>query len=162
MLDAASVSRLFADEPRRVAVFLRFLRRGAVGVGIGVGRERAAHAWMATPGRARPTHIPPSVARRAHWIFFCATRPAFGGKGLYKFAQRVLIAEAFRHAIAPEILIDTSPDNVLSRRAVISTRFAEAGMLDCTYSWLPRVARLPLICRWERNAPHPAMPRGAA
>lgn len=157
ILTPADVSRLFIREPRHEWAFQRFLDLGSIGVGITIGTEWATHAWMSTPGRARPPHVPSTIAPGACWIYFCATKYGFGGKGLYKFAQRLLIGEAFRMQPVPEILIDTSPDNTLSRRAIISTKFAPAGMLHCTYIWVPKVARLPLTCRWEHRAPHPAL-----
>lgn len=160
MLNTENVAKLYSAEPRRVADFLRFLRRGAIGVGINIGREWAAHAWMATPGQARPPHIPASISPQAYWIYHCATRPRFGGKGLYKFAQRLLIDQAFQQSATPEILIDTTPDNIASRRAIISTNFAEAGTLSCAYFWLPRVVRYPVWFRWDQKTAHQPLPRG--
>lgn len=157
ILNAADVTRLFAAEPRREMAFQRFLSWGAIGVGISINGDWASHAWMATPGRPRPPHVPSTIAPDTYWIYFCATKYGYGGKGLYKFAQRMLIGEAFRLQPAPEILIDTTGDNVMSRRAIISTRFAPAGMLYCTYIWVPRIARLPLSCRWDTQVPHPIL-----
>lgn len=156
-LTPADVARLFVREPRYEWAFLRFLSQGSIGVCVCVGADWAAHAWMSAPGRARPPHVPSTIAPGACWIYFCATKYGYGGRGLYKFAQRVLVGEAFRLQPAPEILIDTTPDNTLSRRAINSTGFAPAGMLYCTYIWVPKVARLPLTCRWEHGAPHPAL-----
>ena len=157
VLTSAQITLLFSGEPRREWAFQHFLEQGSIGVGISIGKEWASHAWMSIPGRARPPHVPSTIAPHAYWIYFCATKYGYGGQGLYKLAQRLLIDEAFRLEPEPDILIDTTPDNTLSRRAIISTRFKPAGMLHCTYIWVPKVARLPLTCRWDLSASHPAL-----
>jgi hypothetical protein len=158
LLDASAISRCFATERRYSTAFQRFLQQGSIGVCISSGGEWATHAWMAQPGHARPPHIAGNVAPHAFWIYFCATKYGFGNKGLYKFAQRLLIKEAFNRTPAPAVLIDTSPDNNLSRRAITSTCFEPYGMLYCTYICMPGIARMPLSCRWDQAAPHPPLP----
>ncbi len=157
LLDAATVHERFHAEPRHASAFLRFLQLGAFGVCLSVGREWATHAWMALPGQARPPHVAGNLAPQAYWIYFCATKYGYGGKGLYKFAQRILINEAFARTATPAVLIDTNSDNTLSRRAINSTHFEPYGMLSCIYLTVPGIARAPLSCRWDQSAPHPPL-----
>jgi hypothetical protein len=161
ILSAPDVTRLLASEPRRKLKFQHFLSHGSIGVCVSFGDEWAAHLMMSTPGHPRP-HVQTSVAPRAYWLHTGATKPEYRGKGLLKFMFRVLIGEAFRQQSAPELILDTTPDIVATRHGILSTKCEPAGMLYCTYLWLPKIARLPLYCRWERGAPHPAMPGGIA
>jgi hypothetical protein len=158
LLDSPTIALTFHDLPKREAVFQRFAADGSLGVCIFVGDIWAAHAWMSVPGKARPPHIPSPVAPDTFWIYFCATKHRFAGKGLYKFAQRVLLREALTAAPQASILIDTTPDNLASRKAIISTGFKPVGMISCSYLWIPRVVRKPLACHWAKTAQHPPLP----
>ena len=158
VLDADAVGHWFAAEHRHRTAFQRFLQLGSLGICLSVGREWATHAWMAPPGKARPPHVAGNVAPDAYWIYFCATKYGFGGKGLYKYAQRLLLQAAYERSAAPQVLIDTSLDNSISRQAITSTGFEPCGMLFGTYIKVPGMARAPLSCRWDQFAPHPPLP----
>jgi hypothetical protein len=158
LLDHPTIAQIFHDEPRHAAAFQRFASTGAIGVIIFIGDIWVAHAWMAVPGKPRPPHIPNQAGPDTFWIYFCATKRRFSGKGLYKFAQRLLIREALTVAPDAAILIDTTPDNLASRKAIISTGFVPAGMINCFYLWLPRVLRKPVIYHWDRKEQHPPLP----
>ena len=157
-LDEASATRLFADEPAVQRFVLRLVARKYVGVVLTVNGCWAAYVWLALPGQARPPHVPARIEPRAYWLFSSATQPQFAGKGLYKFAMRLLIAEAFRRSPTLEMLADVEPQNVPPRRGTASVGFEPYGMLDCNYLWIPRLLHVPLNYRWDRTAPHPPMP----
>jgi RimJ/RimL family protein N-acetyltransferase len=157
--DVPTVRTTFSKSPRLRHSFEGFLRSQAIGVFLTVEDDWACHLWMSTPGPARPPHIKPGTAANAFWFFYGATRPGWGGRGLFRFAQRLLIAKAFESEPAPEILADPQVGNHLSRRAHLGSGFIEAGMLRCNYLWVPRLVRVPLASHWDRRAAHPPLMR---
>jgi hypothetical protein len=156
-LESTAAARLFADNPALLRFIRRLLHRGYVGVVLTVDGAWASYVWMAVPGEARPPHVPARLEPQAYWLFSSATQPRFAGRGLYKFAMRLLLAEAWRRTPGALVLADVEPDNLAPRRGTASVGFAPAGMLDCSYCWIPRLAHFPLTGRWDRTAQHPPL-----
>ena len=154
-LDPASIERHFADQPALKRRFLRFHRQGAVGVVIRHGRTWLTYAWMATPEGRQPYHLP-AVAQGRYWIFECHTRPAVRGHGLFGYALRLLLNEAFcrEQFQAAEVFADVMPDNAASRRAFWRRGFEPAGKFA---TWrLPKSTAVKGT--WDPAAAHDAMP----
>jgi hypothetical protein len=155
-IDAAASARYFGGEPHLQRDFGHFLHQRALGFLVLVDGRWASHLWMSTPGNPRPPHVRADCAPDTYWFFYGATQPEFFGQGLFKLAQRLALHDAFERSHAPQIVADPAWDNTASRRAHLSCGFTPAGMLDCWYFWLPRVARIPLWWHWTR-AEHPML-----
>jgi hypothetical protein len=158
VLQHRAQAALFQDEPTVERFIARLLARHYLGVVVTVDKQWAAYVWMARPGHLRPPHIPASFEPEAYWLFSSATRPAFAGRGIYKFAMRLLLVEAFERGGTRRILADVEPQNVPPRRGTVSVGFAPAGLLDCSYCWIPRLVHYPWRAHWDRLAPHPPLP----
>jgi hypothetical protein len=142
-LDLGDASRSIPGVPQRlVATFGRLVNDGNIGVALMMNGELAAHAWMSTPQGALPWHVPTGLDR-CYWIHNCHTQAAFRGRGFYRLLLGALLAEAACCEGSTTVLIDTSPSNTPSVRAIRHVGFNEIGFM-VTY-------RLPKTrLRWGR------------
>ena len=147
-----SVCRLFNDDAPRRSVFLSFLHRGLWGAFFHEGSSWWTYAWISRPSTAGPGHLPPWAGRLdAYWIFYCRTREAHRGRGLYGAAMGQLIARARREDPRAEIYVDTTAPNRSSRRAIL-----RAGFEPCGVALVLDLPGLPPRGVWLRGRAHPA------
>ncbi len=123
------VCRLFPNDTPRRNVFLSFLRKGTWGGFFHGGSAWWTYAWMSRPSTAGPCHLPRWAGRLGcYWIFYCRTREAHRGRGLYGAAMGRLIAQARAEDPDADIFIDTTARNDASRRAIIKAGFEPSGV----------------------------------
>jgi RimJ/RimL family protein N-acetyltransferase len=154
--DMETVTRFFAQHSRE-RTFAKFVEHGFTGLISHLDNAWIGYAWMATPWTEGPPHLPGWVGDLgAYWIFYCRTREGFRRRGLYKSALRRLIGQARQDAREASILIDTSPTNVPSRRAIVSVGFRPEGAIVTSTLQLPRLARW-VYGNWRRDFVHPPL-----
>jgi len=154
---AESVKALFRDD-QLCHRFLGFLATGFSGLVFHRHNTWVAYAWMTNPSTAGPPHLPNWTRELgANWIFYCRTRQGFRGRGLYKCALQMLIREAFQESSEAKVMIDTSPANIPSRRAILATGFEPKGAIVTHQLAIPRVARWAWGS-WDEEFKHPPMP----
>ena len=146
-----TVCRLFCDDALRRTASLNFLRRGMWGVLFHQGDAWQTYAWMSRPSTAGPGHLPAWAGRLgAYWIFYCRTREAYRGQGLYGAAMDRLAALARAEDPDATIYIDTSTSNTPSRRAIL-----RAGFLPCGTALVLDVPGIRPRGIWLRGREHP-------
>lgn len=146
----------FTENPRRDA-FLKFLAKGFTGLILHRDEMWMAYAWMTTPATVGPPHLPRWIGNmNAHWIFYCRTVEAFRGQGLYKLALQVLVNRASERPDATSVMIDTSPGNIASRRAIVSTGFHPKGAILVYQLKIPRVGQW-IWGTWRSGFVHPPL-----
>lgn len=153
-----TVNTLFTVDQLRHK-FLGFLATGFTGLVLHRDETWVTYAWMTTPSTAGPPHLPDWTSELgANWIFYCRTRQGFRGQGLYKHALQMLIGQARQESPEARVMIDTSPANLPSRRAVLATGFRPSGAIVTHQLRIPRVARW-VWGSWDEDFEHPPMPK---
>ena len=153
----AVIQVMMAQDTRRGALMLHYLKQGYTGVILHLDLEWAAYGWLRRPYDPPPPHLPQGYGpESAQWIFNCRTREPFRNRGLYKETLYLLAGLAWETPGAAPLYIDTHPANVPSRRAIHSVGFEPSGVLT---NW---IVRLPGIrwCRWafyQPQRPHPRL-----
>ena len=111
---------------------------------------------MSTPGGRPPDHLPQAIrGMGCYWIFFCRTREAYRGRGLYGAVLRHLTSRARRQGGGGQpIYIDTEAGNYSAQRGVLSSGFVPKGMFTLYYLRLPKIQKV-LFYRWQADCPHP-------
>ena len=153
----AAIEQHFADDPKWARRFANSLRAKAVGVLVKYKGEWASYGWFSTPGNPLPPHIPHQLNTGAFWFYHGHTNVRLRQRGLFRVLIRELLCEAYQCDSSPIILVDVATGNHQSRRAVTEAGFAEMGMLDVYYLWLPKLVRYPIAGNWHKSEPHPAM-----
>lgn len=158
-LDQNRVQYFFRNDSVRVKTFRRFLSQGFRGIVWYVSDEWISYAWISSPETLGPLHLPHWIRKLpVYWIFYCRTREEYQGQGLFK-ASIILLAQWARNREPDaEVYIDTSPDNIPSRRAINSVGFVPAGIITTWTLNLPKV-HLILSGKWDKEAPHPGTPK---
>lgn len=148
----------FFKRDSRQSVFLNFLMKDFIGLILHRDNTWMAYAWMTTPSTTGPPHLPEWVSDiGVYWIFYCRTREAFRGQGLYKLALQLLIDQAQQRPYKANVLIDTSSTNIPSRRAIISTGFYPKGAIVAYQLKIPKLGRR-VWGNWRRDFIHPPLP----
>jgi RimJ/RimL family protein N-acetyltransferase len=152
----SSINQLFASDRSRRRRFLRFLRSGGLGLFLVRNGEWISYGWTAQPhSKGIPPHLPRWVLHLGNnWIFYCHTREAFRGQGIYKRLIAQLVSHISARTPDAVIFLDTAPNNVQSNRAVIRTGFSPSGVIVTYKLWVPFVGSLALGGRWLREQPH--------
>ena len=160
-LDQEKASVYFSRESMLRNTFRQFLAKGFVGLVWHMESEWISYAWMSTPETLGPPHLPRWIKRLpVYWIFYCRTKEQYQGRGLYKASISLLTRWARERDPNAQVYIDTSPDNIPSRKAIESVGFTPAGMINTLTLRLPKV-NLVLWGRWDRKAIHPEIPKEA-
>lgn len=132
-LHESQIAEYFFEDPCRVKTFQSFINRGFQGIVLVSNRKWISYAWMSPPGTGGPPHHAlEKESSELYWIFWCRTRSDYQGKGIYKSALRRLLYLAKSQPLEADIFIDTTPDNVYSRRGIISAGFKPAGVITTT------------------------------
>lgn len=133
------------------------LRKGFLGLVLHKGDTWVAYAWMSRPGTLGPSHLPIQIRRLSvYWIFNCHTRKEFRGRGFYKSALWLLSEYAVAESGDANVFIDTTPDNVASRRGITGVGFEPRGIVTTWAIGIPRV-RWWYLGYWDPNALHPRL-----
>lgn len=154
-LDHERVGFLFPRKDRRQNVFRQFLAKGFVGLVWHRGEDWASYAWISLPKTFGPPHLPRRVRRLpVYWIFYCRTKDAYQGQGLFKASLSLLGRWARGRDPEAEVYIDTEPNNFPSRRAIEAVGFLPKGIITTWTLCLPKLS-LVIWGRWDQNALHP-------
>jgi RimJ/RimL family protein N-acetyltransferase len=156
--DSNSIEKLFADEPDLQRRFHDFVAQGQEGVFLLRDGHWASYGWFSRPGGAPPGHLPAWVANQhGCWIFFCHTREAFRGQGLFRRLLRHMVSRIAREGIAPVVYIDALTTNTPSRRAILSAGFTPWGVLTTRQLWLPGIGSTLISSSWRIEEAHPPL-----
>jgi hypothetical protein len=154
ILDQPQIDHLFTCDKARAHTFHRFLTLGFHGIVWHQSNEWISYAWMSTPETLGPPHLPRWIRKLpVYWIFYCRTKEQYQRRGFYKASIALLSQWAQDREPNAKVYIDTSPDNIPSRKAIESVGFVSAGTITTLTLRLPGVA-FPLWGRWDRQAPN--------
>jgi len=155
ILDRIQIHYFFGADKTRVKTFYTFLAQGFKGIVWHESNEWISYAWMSTPETLGPPHLPRWIRRLpVYWIFYCRTKEQYQGRGLYKASISLLAQWARERDPNAQVYIDTTPDNIPSRKAIQSVGFVPAGIVTTLSLRLPRL-NFVLWGRWDRKAMHP-------
>jgi GNAT superfamily N-acetyltransferase len=152
--DATNIDFLFRHDRHLRNRFQGFISAGNRGLFCIDRGEWVGYAWMTTVRKAAPPHLPISVPTSAAWVFHCRTRASHQGRGIYKNSLTRFAEEA--EALGLDLYIDTQPDNLPSRRAIVQVGFAALGVVQVCSIRFPGW-QLWAKATWNRAHPHPPM-----
>ena len=153
------IDRLFRSDKGKRKVFTQFVLQGFIGIVWYKSNEWISYAWMSTPETFGPPHLPRWIKRLPiYWIFYCRTKEQYQGRGLYKASLNLLAQWVRERNPSAQIYIDTSPDNIPSRKAIESVGFVPAGTISILNLRLPKIS-LVLWGKWDKRALHPEIPK---
>ena len=154
------VADLFRDDARRRKMFLRFIDKGYYGVIMYHGTQWTNYGWMSTPDTLGPPHLPQSIQQeQVYWFFYQHTNQNYRGRGFYKCGLQLQAAHALRDIKHTRVYIDSRPDNIASRRGILSTGFQPKGIIDTCELKIPRVKSW-VWGSWNMDADHPGLDGG--
>jgi len=154
-IDQKTVSSLFSREERLQKVFKKILAKGFVGLAWHHRGEWISYACMSLPETLGPPHLPRYIRRLpVYWIFYCRTKKAYRGRGLYKASLSILCDWARKRDPKAEIYIDTEPSNVPSRKAIEAVGFTPAGIINVWTLKLPKLGSVVIGGSWNKEAKH--------
>lgn len=157
-----SVEDLFRDDLRRRKAFLRFIGRGYYGVIMYHDSQWVNYGWMSTPDTLGPPHLPLSIQRRqVYWLFYQHTVASYRGRGFYKCALQLQAAHALSEMESARVLIDTRPDNIASRKAIMAVGFEPRGAINTFELTIPRV-KYWVWGSWDVDESHPGLYGGTS
>lgn len=155
---APEISAAFSDDPIRKLRFQKYIEARHTGLVLMRGGRWISYGWCSTPQSPAPPHLPRSVGTLgAHWIFGCHTYSAFRRQGIYKELLARLVAVARTLQPSAKIYIDTHPENVASRRAILASGFKPCGVFATFRVWAPLVGSQVVGGRWRKDEPHPML-----
>ncbi len=158
----ASVAGLFRDDPRRRKTFLKFIDRGYYGLIMYHDAQWVGCCWMSRPDTLGPPHLPPSIQQRqVYWLFYGHITPCYRGRGLYKCALQLQVAHALSEMEHAKVYGDIRPDNVASRKGILSVGFEPKGIIDTLELRIPRVKSW-VWGSWNVDADHPRLDGGTS
>lgn len=153
--DPDNVETFFQADHKRSELFLQSLRSGCLGVFLVQNSEMVAYGWTTQPGKGRPPHLPRWAGRtQSFWIFNCHIKSSFRGQGVYKHLLGHLLKQARERGPEP-VHVDAFPENVASRRAILSAGFVSCGVTRTLKLWVPGITHLPLAGTWSPEERHP-------
>lgn len=158
--DVNSLERFFYHDKNRLKIFLKFQKKGFIGLLLHSQAEWISYTWMTTPYSDTPSHLPPWIqSLNAYWIFYSHTKENYRRQGLFKLSLKLLLNQV--HEIEknkqPSVYIDTKVQNIPSRRGISSVGFDESGIMVCYYFRIPKLKKI-LWCKWNKNQQHPVLP----
>jgi GNAT superfamily N-acetyltransferase len=157
--DAASIQRVFGEDPRRGSRFHRYVAAQHTGLLLMRGEQWISYGWCRKPGGPNPPHLPRRISGLdAYWIFGCHTREPYRCRGIYKQLLARLIALACHNHQPVRICIDTHEGNIASRRAILASGFRPCGTFSTYRMWIPALRTQIVGGRWRREEVHPSFP----
>lgn len=136
----------------------QWIALGYDGIALRRGDDVLSYGWIATPTSPPPPHLLQSVIPQSTcWIFSCRTPPRHRGNGYYTLLLQRL--RELRRTEWPDCcaLIDTAPDNVPARKAIIRAGFVPQGCLRIQSLAVPRLYSRVLWATWSRDLGHPVL-----
>lgn len=146
---------LFHTDKVRERTFCKHIAKGFYGVYLYNRDGWVSYAWLSRPSTVGPPHLPLTIQRMSvFWIFYCRTKEAFQGQGYYKSALQLLVRQAQLEDGASDVYIDTSVENVPSRRAITSVGFQPCGVIKTYTVAIPRIWSYT-FGEWNNTTTHP-------
>jgi len=157
-MDQKTVGFFFSSEERLQKMFKKFLAKGFIGLVWHHKGDWISYACMSLPGTLGPPHLPSYIRRLpVYWIFYCRTRGAYRGRGLFKASLSILSDWARKRDPEAEIYVDTEPRNVPSRKAIEAVGFTPAGIICVWTLALPKLGSVVIGGSWNKEAKHPGV-----
>jgi RimJ/RimL family protein N-acetyltransferase len=152
-----NLSNYFHSDSKKISLFKKFLGNGCQGIYLVNNREWIAYGWITKPNIGKPPHLPNWIKIFGFcWIFYCHTKEEYRGKGFYKMLLQLLITMALENYPQNRIMIDTSIENIASRKAIRSVGFLPNGIIDCINIPISKMNRA-IIGKWDKYKTHPAL-----